>query len=78
VPAPPANTPQGAVWQNVKAGQVVDDWINAASAAYGTYWGDLLKLNPTDAQGRGLATNVSKSTDPRKRVFLYDTAYRAR
>lgn len=62
----------GPSWQNVKKGTVVDDWINTATRDYGKYYGDLVALNP------GLPANVSKSKDPRKRVFLYDTAYRVR
>ena len=75
---PPTNTPPAPdtspLWQNVYKGNVVDDWINAS----GKDWGTLLVLNPTDSRGQGLATNVSKSSNPRLRVFLYNTAYRIR
>lgn len=71
-PTPAAST--GPVWQNVFPGQVVDDWINAATRQYGTHWGQLVALPGNET----LATNVSKSTNPRLRVFLFPTAYRAR
>ncbi len=75
IPSAPAQLP---AFTNVKAGMVVDDWINGLQAAgYNVYWNQLVEWNKNQGPG-GIMGNVTASNDPRKRVFKYDTAYRVR
>jgi hypothetical protein len=63
-------TPEIPAEITVVKGAIVDDWVNDMTRKYGLYWGNLVLLNPT------LPGNVSKSMDPRKRVFLAPATYR--
>jgi hypothetical protein len=62
----PAPAHPGPQYQNVFKGAIVDDWVNST----GVDWGTIVRLNPD------ILSNVTKSSDPRKRVFRYNTAYR--
>jgi hypothetical protein len=66
---PTTPTPTTAI---ARAGQSSDAWINEQTSKFGLYYNQLVALNPT------LSGNISKNTDPSKRVFLNDATYALR
>lgn len=67
-PAPPAAQPS-VVWVGVSAGQNSDAWINAITATYGAYYGQLVEWNP------GMPANISKDPVPGNRKFINSATY---
>jgi len=51
------------------AGTPSDEWINAQTATYGTYWNQLVLWNP------GIAGNVTKDKVPANRKFIRTETY---
>jgi hypothetical protein len=65
----PTQPPSGPIKAVAYAGQVADDFINAQTAAHGTYWHQLVLWNP------GIVGNITKSTDSRQRKFISTAEY---